>query len=115
MAAKTTKTEQEEVVKTPEQIAMEEKTLEAQAKAEEKNFKQQLKEMPKKLIHIPEDPNNPDDVVSITWNGVTYAVPRGQQFEVPYVIADIFYDSYKRTQEVNKRIRESTRKEITIL
>lgn len=115
MPAKTTKSEEQEVVKTPEQIAMEEKSLEAQAKAEEKTLKQQLDAMPKKLIHIPEDPVNPDDVVSVTWNGITYAIPRGQDFEVPYVIADIWRDSYKQTQQVNLRIRQSTTKEIKVI
>lgn len=110
-----TKKEAEEVVKTPEEIAMSEKTLEAQAKAEEKTLKQQLKERPKKLIFIPEDPINPDDLATVTWNGITYAIPRGEQHEVPDVIADIWTESYKATQEVNKRIRESTRKEIQVL
>jgi len=115
MPTKKAQTEETEVVKTPEQIAMEEKSLETQAKEEEKTLKQQLKDRPKKLVHIPEDPANPDDVVSVTWNGITYAIPRGQQFEVPDVIADIWTESYKQTQAVNRRIRESTRKEIQVL
>jgi hypothetical protein len=108
-------TKKEEIVKTPEELAIEEKSLERQAQEEEKSLKQQLKERPKKMIHIPEDQNNPNDVVSVTWNGITYAIPRGESFEVPDVIADIWTDSYKQTQAVNKRIRESTQKEITIM
>jgi preprotein translocase subunit SecD len=98
-----------------EKIAAQEKNLEAQIVAQEKTLKQQLKDMPKVTIHIPEDPNNPDDVVPIGWNGIIYAVPRGQDFEVPVVIRDIWQESYKKTQEVQKRIRESTKKEIQIL
>ncbi|AIW03642.1 hypothetical protein CPT_Pascal7 [Bacillus phage Pascal] len=115
MATKNTKSTEQEEVKTPEQIAMEEKSLEAQAKAEEKTLKQQLDAMPKKAIHIPEDPVNPDNVASVTWNGITYAIPRGQDFEVPYVIADIWRESYRKTQEVNLRIRQSTTKEIKVI
>lgn len=101
--------------KLEEKIAKQEKNLEAQIVAQEKTLKQQLKEMPKVTIHIPEDPNNPDDVVPIGWNGIIYAVPRGQDFEVPVVIRDIWLESYKKTQEVQKRIRESVKKEIKIL
>lgn len=110
MAAK-----KDEVVKTPEELAIEEKSLERQAQEEEKSLKQQLKERPKKLLHIPEDPLNPNDLATVTWNGITYAIPRGVDHEVPDVIADIWRESYKQTQEVNKRIRESTKKEITIM
>lgn len=92
-----------------------EKNLEAQLRAEEKSLKEQLDNFPKISIEIPEDPNNPDDVVPVGWNGIIYSIPRGIPFEVPKPIYDIWKDSHKRTQEVNKRIRESTKKEIEIL
>lgn len=92
-----------------------EKNLEAQIRKEEKSLKQQLEEMPKRTIEIPEDPNNPDDVVPVGWNGIIYAIPRGIAFEVPEVIYDIWKESHKKTQEVNKRIRESVKKEITVI
>lgn len=98
-----------------EKLKNTEKNLEAQLRAEEKSLKAQLEEFPKVPIEIPEDQNNPDDVVPVGWNGIIYAIPRGIPLEVPKPIYDIWKDSHKRTQEVNKRIRESTKKEIEIL
>jgi hypothetical protein len=92
-----------------------EANLEAQIKKEEKTLRQQLESFPKVPIEIPEDPNNPDDVVPVGWNGIIYAIPRGKQFEVPKPIYDIWKYSYEKTKEVNKRIRESTKKEIQVL
>ena len=92
-----------------------ERNMEAQIAKQEKTLRQRLDEMKKVSIEIPEDPNNPDDVVPVGWNGIIYAIPRGQQFEVPKVIYDIWRESHKKTQEVNKRIRESINKEIQIL
>lgn len=92
-----------------------EANLEAQIRQEEKTLKQQLAAYPKVMLEIPEDPNNPDDVVPIGWNGIIYAVPRGKMFEVPKPIYDIWKYSYEKTKEVNKRIRESTKKELKIL
>lgn len=98
-----------------EKIKNSEASLEAQIKKEEKSLKQQLEAFPKVKMEIPEDPNNPDDVVPIGWNGIIYAIPRGQQFEVPQPIYDIWKNSYDQTKAVNKRIRESTKKEIQVL
>jgi len=65
----------------------------------------QLQARPKKTILIPEDPLNPNDfVVPVAINGVTYAIPRGQEFEVPDVIYDVWKESYTKTQEANRRI-----------
>ncbi len=98
-----------------EKIKNSEASLEAQIKKEEKSLKQQLEAFPKVKMEIPEDPNNPDDVVPVGWNGIIYAIPRGQQFEVPQPIYDIWKNSYDQTKAVNKRIRESTKKEIQVL
>lgn len=98
-----------------EEIKKNEANMEAQLRKEEKSLKKILDEMPKVPIEIPEDPNNPDDVVPVGWNGIIYAIPRGQQFEVPKVIYEIWRESHKKTQEVNKRIRESVNKEIQVL
>lgn len=98
-----------------EEIKKNEANMEAQLRKEEKSLKKILDEMPKVMIEIPEDPNNPDDVVPVGWNGIIYAIPRGQQFEVPKVIYEIWRESHKKTQEVNKRIRESVNKEIQVL
>lgn len=109
--AKTTEQTTEQTTNTPAH----EKNLEAQIRQEEKTLKQVLAERPKVMIEIPEDPNNPDDVVPVGWNGIIYAIPRGQQFEVPDVIYNIWKDSHQKTQAINKRIRESVTREITIM
>jgi hypothetical protein len=95
--------------------AQSELNLEAEIKKQEKTLKQQLESFPKVMMEIPEDPNNPDDVVPVGWNGIIYAIPRGRQFEVPQPIYEIWKYSYEQTKAVNKRIRESTRKEIQVL
>lgn len=92
-----------------------EKNLEAKITKDEKALKAQLEAMPKVKIIIPEDPLNPDDVVPVGWNGIIYAIPRGQEFDVPEVIYDIWKESYTKTQAVNKRVRENANKEIKIL
>lgn len=89
--------------------------LEKEIEKQEKNLRQQLDAMPKVSIEIPEDPDNPEDVVPIGWNGIIYAIPRGQQFEVPKIIYEIWKESYDKTKAVNKRIRESTQKEVKVI
>ncbi|RGL39002.1 hypothetical protein DXC69_03005 [Paenibacillus polymyxa] len=91
-----------------------EKQLESKIAREEKDYKKQLAKMKKVTMTIPEDPNNPDDVVPVVWNGIVYTIPRGVEVEVPEVIRDIWRESYTKTQEVNKRIRESVKKELKI-
>jgi hypothetical protein len=92
-----------------------EKQLEAEIIKQEKSLKAQLDEFPKVPIEIPEDPNNPDDVVPVGWNGIIYAIPVGQQFEVPKPIYDIWKESHEKTKAANKRIRDSINKEIQVL
>lgn len=93
-----------------------EKELERAAKDAEKSAAQQLKEMPKVQILIPDDPQNPSDkVVPIGFNGVVYTVPRGVLTEVPQAIADIWNDSYIRTRAVQQRIDQSTQQEIKVM
>jgi hypothetical protein len=96
-------------------MAASEKNLEAKIAKEEKTLMQQLQDMEKVSLTIPEDMNNPDDVVPIGWNGIIYAVPRGIEFQVPKVIADIWHESYKKTAAVHRRIRENANKEITVI
>jgi hypothetical protein len=90
---------------------MAEKMTEAQ---EEKTLKEQLAAMTKKTIHIPEDESNPGDVVPIGWNGIIYAVPRGIDFEVPYVIADIWQNAYSQTQKAKRKMTITENKEIAV-
>lgn len=103
------------MVKSEAELKQDEKNLEAQIKKQEKSLKEQLDSYPKVMMEIPEDPNNPDDVVPVGWNGIIYAIPRGRQFEVPKPIYDVWKYSYEQTKAVNKRIRESTKKEIQVL
>lgn len=115
--------DEENMTTTPEKAqendekaaAEDEKRLERQIAKAEKSYKKQLEDMPKVKMTIPDDPLNPDDVVPIGWNGIVYAIPRGVEVEVPEVLRDIWQESYTKTQAVNKRIRESTKKEIKIL
>lgn len=109
------KEEAQKVAELEEQLKKHEAGLEAQVRELEKSAKQQLKEMEQVWLEIPEDPNNPDDVVPIGWNGVIYSVPRGQRFKVPMAIYDVWNDSYTRTKEVQKRIRDSVKKEIQVI
>jgi hypothetical protein len=89
---------------------------EAQMQQEEKSLKAILAAMPKKKLLIPHDPNNPDDVVPIGWNGVIYAVPRGIEFEVPEVIADLWNNHYTQTIATQQRMNKITRnKDIEVL
>jgi hypothetical protein len=96
-------------------MAKSEKQLEAEIVKEEKSLKALLDSFKKVSIEIPEDPNNPDEVVPVGWNGIIYAIPVGQQFEVPEPIYEIWKESHKKTKAANKRIRESVNKEIQVL
>jgi hypothetical protein len=96
-------------------MAKSEKQLEAEIVKEEKSLKAQLDSFKKVSIEIPEDPNNPDEVVPVGWNGIIYAIPVGQQFEVPEPIYEIWKESHQKTKAANKRIRESVNKEIQVL
>lgn len=82
---------------------------------EQKSTLKVLQGMPKRRILIPFDPLNPTDVVvPIGINGVTYAIPRGKAFDVPEPIADIWEESYAKTQAANQRIKVQVPDEIKI-
>jgi hypothetical protein len=51
----------------------------------------------------------------VGWNGIIYAIPVGQQFEVPEPIYQIWKESHEKTKAANKRIRDSINKEIQVL
>lgn len=88
--------------------------MEKQLLQEEKTMKQILDAEKKVPIIIPDDPNNPDDVVPVGINGVIYAIPRGQEFEVPESIYRVWKESYDKTRAANRKIEESVRKEVQI-
>lgn len=82
---------------------------------DQKSTLKRLQERPKRSILIPEDPLNPNDlVVPVSVNGVTYAIPRGKRFEVPDVIADVWEDSYSKTQAANRKIKFQENRDIVI-
>ena len=110
------KLEQEEKARkeAEEKLINYEKSMEKELEKQEKSFKNWLDEQPKVSIEIPEDPNNPNEVVPVGLNGVIYAIPTCKQFDVPKPIYDIWKYSHEETKKVNKRIRESVHKEIKI-
>lgn len=82
---------------------------EAELRAEENSLKAQLAARPKVKLIIPDDPNNPGDVVPIGWNGIIYSVPRGIEFEVPDVIAEHWNLHYIQTRAANQKMNMVTR------
>jgi hypothetical protein len=95
-------------------MAKSEKQIERDLAKEEVSVKAMLAKEKKVPIFIPEDPLNPDDVVPVGINGVVYAIPRGQQFEVPESIYKVWKYSYDKTVEANKRIKVEKNKEIQV-
>lgn len=98
-----------------DQLKAQELNLEKQIEKQEKTLKEMLEAMPKKTIEIPVDESNPDDVAIVGWNGIIFAIPKGQPFDVPEVIYNIWKESHTKTMAVQKRIRESINKEIKII
>lgn len=92
-----------------------EMNLEAAITLQEKSLKQQLAEMPKVKLSIPRDPQNPNDTQIVGWNGIIYSIPRGKTVEVPDVIAQIWQESYDKTDAINQRIEESVNKEVKVM
>lgn len=99
-----------------EEMVLDEQTLERMAANDQKSVAQQLKEMEKVEITIPDDPQNPEDkIVPVVFQGELYTVPRGIPTKVPIAIAEIWRDSYNRTRAVNQRIDESVNKEVKVM
>lgn len=88
--------------------------IEKEITKEEKSFLEKLKSEKKVPIHIPDDPLNPDDVVPVGLNGVIYAIPRGQTFDVPESIYNVWKYSYDKTVEANRKIKVEKNKDIQI-
>lgn len=92
------------------------KGLDQQAAEIETNMKRILDEMPKKSLEIPVDPINPSDkLVTVGVNGIIYAIPRGVEVEVPEAVYHVWKESDRNTKAVNRRIEESTTKEVVVL
>lgn len=83
--------------------------------SEQQSTLARLQALPKKTILIPEDPLNPNDlVVPVAINGVTYSIPRGQEFEVPDAIYDVWKEAYTKTQAANRRIVVKEQRDLVI-
>lgn len=98
-----------------EKAAKEESRLEKEIENQTKTMKARLEAEPKKTILIPENPMNPNEVVPVGVNGVIYAIPVGQEFEVPESIYNTWKYSYDKTREANKRMDQILKKELKIL
>lgn len=100
-----------EINETNETEVMSEKIL---AK-HDKTMKQILDSEPKKTIFIPENPINPNEVVPVGVNGVIYAIPVGQEFEVPESIYNVWKYAYEETRKANKKMKQVLSKELKII
>jgi hypothetical protein len=111
--------EKESLTKAKDEVEEKAKAQEARMEKElarqEKTMKQRLDAEPKKTIFIPENPQNPNEVVPVGVNGVIYAIPVGQEFEVPESIYNVWKYSYEETRKANKKMDQVLTKEIKIL
>lgn len=60
--------------------------------------------MDKVPLFIPEDPLNIDKFRFVSVNGVQYYLAVGKQIEVPVCVAEVYHDSYARTQQAKAQI-----------
>jgi hypothetical protein len=98
-----------------EAIAKQEAAMEKTFAKQEQSVKAMLKAQKQVAIHIPENPNNPGEIVPVGFNGVIYAIPTGQDFEVPQSIYDTWKYAYDKTREANRKMDQLLNKEITIM
>lgn len=103
-----------EVNEQIEELSQEEKAMEKDFAKQEKSMKQILNAEKKVKIFIPENPNNPNEVVPVSLNGVTYAIPVGQEFDVPESIYRVWKYSYDKTREANIKMQQLLTKEIAV-
>lgn len=61
--------------------------------------------MPKVKLFIPEDPINVEKSKYVQINGVEYFLAVGKQIEVPECVAEVWHDSYARTQQAKAEIK----------
>lgn len=97
------------------QAKKEEERQEAALAKQEKSVLAQLKAEKHVRIFIPESPLNPNEVVPVGWGGVVYAIPVGQEFEVPETIYNVWKESYDKTRAANKRMEVALTRELKIL
>lgn len=123
MAKTLTRTKKAEVVEIPtevEEIEEVEEVEEVKPVAATKNdnqntakqfaysVKAQLEKEKKVKIFIPVDERNPDlNIMEINLSGYKYQIPRGEEYEVPQSIYDIWKESYERTLRAERRISDA--------
>ena len=72
------------------------------------SVKEQLEEEPKVKIFIPVDEMNPElTIAEINLSGYKYQIPRGEEYEVPKSIYEIWKESYEKTLRAERRIAEA--------
>jgi hypothetical protein len=97
-----------------EELTQEEKAIERNLAKQERSMKAILDAEKKVPIFIPENPLNPNEVVPVSINGVTYAIPTGESFEVPESIYKVWKYSYDETRKANIKMQEVLNKELKI-
>ncbi len=86
-----------------------------QAAREELGIKQILQSEGYRPIFIPKDPQNKDDThYPIGVNGIIFNVRRGEMVQVPLAVAEVWEDSFRRTEEANDRIDRSTSEKVEL-
>ena len=72
------------------------------------SVKEQLEKEPKVKIFIPVDEMNPDlTIAEINLSGYKYQIPKGEEYEVPKSIYEIWKESYEKTLRAERRIAEA--------
>lgn len=75
------------------------------------SVKEQLEKEPKVKIFIPVDEMNPElTIAEINLSGYKYQIPRGEEYEVPKSIYEIWKESYEKTLRAERRIAEAGKK-----
>lgn len=113
------KTKKVELIDVPVEVEEIEETVEERkpvsTKVENQNavrgfaqkVKEQLEKEKKVNIFIPVDEMNPDlDIFEINLSGYKYQIPRGQEFQVPVSIYEIWKESYEKTLRAERKIAE---------
>lgn len=101
-------------IENNEELTQEEKAIERNLAKQERSMKAILDAEKKVPIFIPESPLNPNEVVPVSINGVTYAIPTGEQFMVPESIYNVWKYSYDETRKANIKMQEVLNKELKI-
>lgn len=112
------KTKKVELVDVPEVEEVERVETVATKKVDRQNIsrdyayrtKEALEKEEKVKIFIPYDELNPDlNIAEVDLNGYKYQIPRGEEYEVPKSIYEIWKESYEKTLRAERRVAETGR------